>query len=133
MGSVRVYDNKIKDWVVVNTSDASSISVRSEKLLPEGVETTNIEDVLVTMKDNIDTLKSNVSWLAKHGGGGSGGGSGGGGYLSAELFINNSPTGSDIILQDALTIKVQSNQTSALWDITVVGLNKIIKSINNTN
>ena len=132
MGSVRVYDNKIKDWVVVNTSDASSISVRSEKLLPEGIETTNIEDVLVTMKDNIDTLKSNVSWLAKHGGGGSGGGSGGG-YLSAELFVNNYPTGSDVILQDTLTIKVQANQTSALWDITVVGLNKIIKSINNTN
>lgn len=132
MGSVRVYDDNIKDWVVVNTSDASSTSVRSEKLLPEGVSTSNVEEVLMNMKDDINLLKSNVSWLAKHGGGGSGGGSGGS-FLSAEIMVNGLPTGSDVVLQDTLTIRVQANQTSALWSITVVGLNKIIKSINNTN
>ena len=98
MGSVRAYDKNINDWVVISTSDASSTSVRSEKLLPEGVSTTNVEEVLMNMKDDIDLLKSNVSWLAKHGGGGSGGGTGGGGGMgggsvSAEIFVDGLPTG----------------------------------------
>ena len=132
MGSVRVYDKNINDWVVVSTSDASSTSVRSEKLLPEGVSTTNVEEVLINMKDDIDLLKSNVSWLAKHGGGGSGGGTGGGGSVSAEIFVEGLPTGSDIILSDSLTITVQASNSSLLWDITAVGTNKVLRSSSNT-
>lgn len=129
MGTVRIYDENIKDWVVVNTSDASSTSVRSEKLLPEGVSTSNVEEVLMNMKDDISLLKSNVSWLAKHGGGGSGGGSGGS-FLSAEIMVNDLPTGSSIILKDSLAIKVQSNQSNALWDIYVTSSGKTIKNAN---
>ena len=131
MGSVRVYDKNINDWVVISTSDASSTSVRSEKLLPEGVSTTNVEEVLMNMKDDIDLLKSNVSWLAKHGGGGSGGGTGGG-SVSAEIFVDGLPTGSDIILSDSLTITIQANNSSLLWDITAVGTNKVLRSSSNT-
>jgi hypothetical protein len=65
----------------------------------------------MNMKDDIDLLKSNVSWLAKHGGGGSGGGTGGGGGIgggsvSAEIFVDGLPTGSEIILADSLTITI---------------------------
>lgn len=132
MGSVRAYDKNINDWVVISTSDASSTSVRSEKLLPEGVSTTNVEEVLINMKDDIDLLKSNVSWLAKHGGGGSGGGTGGGGSVSAEIFVEGLPTGSDIILSDSLTITIQASNSSLLWDITAVGTNKVLRSSSNT-
>lgn len=129
MGTVRIYDENIKDWVVVNTSDASSTSVRSEKLLPEGVSTSNVEEVLMNMKDDINLLKSNVSWLAKHGGGGSGGGSGGS-FLSAEIMVNGLPTGSSIILKDSLDVKVQSSKSNALWDIYVTSSGKTIKNAN---
>ena len=134
MGSVRAYDKNINDWVVISTSDASSTSVRSEKLLPEGVSTTNVEEVLMNMKDDIDLLKSNVSWLAKHGGGGSGGGTGGGGggSVSAEIFVDGLPTGSGIILSDSLTITIQASNSSLLWDITAVGSNKVLRSSSNT-
>lgn len=134
MGSVRAYDKNINDWVVISTSDASSTSVRSEKLLPEGVSTSNVEEVLMNMKDDINLLKSNVSWLAKHGGGGSGGGTGGGGggSVTAEIFVDGLPTGSDIILSNSLTITIQASNSSLLWDITAVGLNKVLRTSTNT-
>ena len=60
MGSVRAYDKNINDWVVISTSDASSTSVRSEKLLPEGVSTTNVEEVLINMKDDKGNSKIEI-------------------------------------------------------------------------
>lgn len=130
MGAVRVYDKDLKQWIVVSTSDANATSVRSEKLLPEGTEVTNVEQVLMDMRDEIDTMKGNISWLALHGGGGSGGGTGGG-SVSAEVMVNGLPTGSSIVLENDLQITVQSNSGSLLWDITVIGKNKILKTSNN--
>ena len=92
MGIIRKYNKESKQWEVVSTSEASTISVRSEKLLPEGQSQTNVEEVLLGMKDDISTMKGNISWLALHGGGGSGGSGGTG--VTGEILVNGYTTGS---------------------------------------
>lgn len=127
MGIIRKYNEVEKRWEVVSTSEASTVSVRSEKLLPEGQIETNVEQVLIDMKDDISLMKGNISWLALHGGGGSGGGSGG--TVTGDVLVNGYKTGAEIVFDENqnLTITVQASNSSLKWDITASST-KVIKS-----
>lgn len=132
MSVVKKYNSKTKEWEVVAASNASQISVRSESLLEENQEETNVESVLQKFNQDITTLKGNVSWLAEHGGGGSGGG--GGGTTEAEIKVNGSESGANIVLDSSgLSIVVQSKTSGLKWAITIATDTQIIKTINNTN
>lgn len=133
MGTIRKYDEESKQWKVISTSDASTISVRSEKLLPEGTEETNVEQVLMNIQDDLELIKGNIAWLALHGGGGSGGGTGGG-TVDATIVVNGYPTGTAITFDEKqnLVIEVQSSQSNLKWDISASGSNKLIKSSGST-
>ena len=127
MGTLKKYNEKTGRWEVISTSDASVIGVRSEKLLPEGIEKTNVEDVLINMQNSINTLEGNVSWLATYGGGGSGGGGISG--ISGSITVNGFDSGNTVILDDILNILVQSSSAGASWEVSVVADNKVIKNV----
>ncbi len=129
MSAIKKYNSKTKEWDTIATSNASQISVRSESLLEDGQEESNVESVLQKLNQDISTLKGNVSWLAEHGGGGSGGG--GGGTASASILVNNKTTGNNVaVTTEGLIIAVQSS-TSLTWSVSVVVGSKVIKSVNN--
>lgn len=132
MSVVKKYNSKTKEWEVVAASSASQISVRSESLLEENQEETNVESVLQKFNQDINTLKGNVSWLAEHGGGGSGGG--GGGTTEAEIKVNGQDSGANIVLDSSgLSIVVQSKTSGLKWAITIATDTQIIKTVNNTS
>lgn len=136
MSAVKKYNPKTKEWEVIATSNASQISVRSESLLEKNQKETNVESVLQRFNQDINTLKSNVSWLAEHGGGGSGsgGGGGGGGFVEAEIKVNSQSTGANIVLDsEGLNIVVQTKSSTVKWSFTIATDAKIIKTANNTN
>lgn len=130
MSVIRKYNQETKEWEVVAASSASSISVRSESLLDEGQNETNVESVLQKLNNDVSTLKGNVSWLAEHGGGGSGGG----GTVEAEIRVNGKATDVEYIVLDSsgLTAVVQSKTSGLRWNITAVADDtKIIKTVSN--
>lgn len=132
MSIIRKYNTKTKQWEVVASSNASDISVRSEALLDESQNETNVETVLQKFNDDIKTLKGNVSWLAEHGGGGSG--SGGDTTIEATIKINGKESGETIILDTkGLIIEVQSKKANVKWTISVSTDSKLIRTVNNTN
>lgn len=133
MSIIRKYNYQTKQWETISSNNAKAISVNSEKLVPNGQSETNVESVLNTFKDDIDTLKGNVSWLAEHGGGGSGSG-GGSSTVDATITVNGLESGQDLVLtSDGLSIIIQSKQSSLKWNLVVTGDSKIIKSVNNVN
>jgi hypothetical protein len=59
----------------VNNGNIQNIIKDSDINLSESFQNQNLAEVLTQYKEDLDTLKSNVKWLAKYGGvGGSGGG-----------------------------------------------------------
>ena len=131
MGIVRKYNLISKEWEVIAASNASAISVRSQSLLDEGQEETNVESVLQKFGQEINTLKGNVSWLAEHGGGGSGGG---GASTDAEIKVNSQGTGATIVLDsEGLNIVVQAKSSSLRWNLTISSGSTTIKTVTNVN
>lgn len=132
MSVIKKYNPDTKEWDVIATSNASSISVRSESLLEDGQEETNVESVLQKFNQDINTLKGNVSWLAEHGGGGSGGGSGT--TTDATIMVNGQETGSTLVLDSTgLNIVVQAKSSSLKWNLTISTDSQTIKSVENFN
>lgn len=124
-------------WEVVGTTDASTVSIKSEKLLNEDQNESNVEKVLLDLKDEILTMKSNIAWLAAHGGGGSGGGGIGGGTITSndKILVNGIESGvSEIVLDEKLDIRVQAENSALKWNLTIAampenGVYKTIKSV----
>lgn len=127
MGTLKKFNGETQQWEIISTSDASVIGVRSEKLVPDGLEKTNIEEVLIRMQDSIDTLEGNVSWLATYGGGGSGGS--GGIIAGGSITVNGQESGSTVVLDDVLNIIVQSPSAGLSWEVSIVANNKVVKTI----
>lgn len=126
MSVIRKYNTETQEWEVVAASSASSISVRSEQLLDEGQNETNVESVLQKLSQDVSTLKGNVSWLAENGGGGSGGG---GGSVEAEIRVNGQESGSSLVLDSSgLSIVIQSKTSGLKWSVTVGTDTKTIKT-----
>ena len=69
MSVFRKYNETTKRWEPVASADATTIFSSNPKITPTE-ETTSVEDILVRDRSDIELLKKNVSWLAKHGGGG---------------------------------------------------------------
>lgn len=126
MGTIRKYDNELKQWVTVGGSDAQDISITDVSIL-ENIEKNNVESVLKQHKNDIETLKSNVAWLAKYGGGGSGTGGGGTNALNVVITVDGKPntdTNNVVTLMDGkqipITVNADGNNLTLKFDITVL-------------
>lgn len=87
MSVFRRYNEQTKRWEPVASSDATSVFSGNPILTEEG-KTSNVEEILIKDRQDIELLKKNVSWLAKHGGGG-GFGTGSGAAATVQIL---SPT-----------------------------------------
>lgn len=128
MGSLKIKNNNGEDWKVLSSNNSKGISVTNQNLLEEGINYTSVDDVLERHEEDIDKLKRNVSWLAKHGGGGSGG-SGGSTVTEAtcKITVNEKENGSQIILTNSgLSIKLND------IDVKITGNWKVSISIGST-
>ena len=130
MGTLRKFNTSTNTWEAIATSDANAIKVTAPELLPEGYVSTNVENVLQSMHEDIKTLKGNVSWLAKYGGGGTGG-SGGGSSNQTEgsITINDLQSGSSIVFEDELVVKVKVSDSRLKWEIVAYAGSKMVKYV----
>lgn len=123
MSNIKKQNDK-GEWTILTSNKATGIATTNPKLLDEGSTVESVDEVLEKHQDDIDLLKHNVSWLAKHGGGGSGTGGGGSDVTEAtcEITVNDLETGSDITV-DENGIKVTLNKISAktpkAWTVSV--------------
>lgn len=86
MAIVRKYNKTTKKWEPVASSDATGIYTNNP-ILADNKGTISIEDSLVKDRQDIEILKKNVSWLARHGGSGGWGNGGGGSNNTVEVLI----------------------------------------------
>lgn len=115
MPELKVYNETTKQWESANTPTASQVPVTHTKFTTEGK--TNVEQVLESMSSDMDTMKGNIAWLAKHGGGGSGGG---GSQVNASILVNGYNTGNTVTITDeGLTVSVQGAD-ALRWNFSVV-------------
>lgn len=123
MSNIKKQNNK-GEWTVLSSNKATGIATTNPKLLDEGSTVESVDEVLEKHQDDIDLLKHNVSWLAKHGGGGSGGSGGGSDVTEAtcDITVNDKATGSDINI-DENGLKISLNNISAktpkAWNVSV--------------
>ena len=122
MGNIKVRDKR-GNWVVVASNQASGMAVDDPALVKEDKKS-SVQDVLVNHEGRVAKLESNVSWLAKHGGGGSGGSGGGTDITEAtcNIFANNVETGNAVILnENGLTIELRdiSVKATKVWKVIV--------------
>jgi hypothetical protein len=53
MAVVKIYDKEQNKWVAVGTNEAIGVMTSNPELLKSGQSETNVEDILVDMKDKI--------------------------------------------------------------------------------
>ena len=130
MAFIKKYNPSTDKWEIISSTNAAGIYTKDESLLEIG---NNVDTVLHNLKEDVDYLKRNVSWLAKYGGGGSGGSGGSGGGVEASIIVNGNPTNSDFTLTSAgINIEIQSSNKKLLWNITVMANNTtLVKGITN--
>ena len=130
MAFIKKYNPSTDKWEIISSTNAAGIYTKDESLLEIG---NNVDTVLHNLKEDVDYLKRNVSWLAKYGGGGSGGSGGSGGGIEASIIVNGNPTNSDFTLTSAgINIEIQSSNKKLLWNITVMANNTtLVKGITN--
>ena len=78
----------------INNGSSQNIIKDSDINLSESFQNENLADVLTQYREDLNTLKSNVKWLAKYGGVGGNGGSGGSSNIKLKYkvdvhYINN--------------------------------------------
>lgn len=130
MAFIKKYNPNTDKWEIISSTNAAGIYTKDESLQEIG---NNVDEVLHNLKEDVDYLKRNVSWLAKYGGGGSGSGGGMGGGVESSIIVNGHPTNSDFTLTSAgINIEIQSSNKKLLWNITVMANNTtLVKGITN--
>lgn len=114
MSVFRTYNPKTQRWEPIANADASTIVSGNPILTGDG--TKSIEDILLRDRGDIELLKKNVSWLAKHGGGGGGYGPGGGDTAKATVQVlspadNTTPVDSFVWKDNIKFIRVKITST----------------------
>ena len=67
MAVVKIYDKEQNKWVAVGTNEAIGVMTSNPELLKSGQSETNVEDILVDMKDKITEVKNNLTYMATQG------------------------------------------------------------------
>lgn len=146
MGTIKYFDRDKKEWRPFASDKANQIFTNSEDLVnfvnsnnsskdQADVTTTDVENVMKKVVDNLHTLNGNVSWLSLHGGGGSGGGGNNSGAAAgnASITVNgvnsDDPNGVILNTNTDLSILVQSSSSSLTWDVTVQSGTKSIAHV----
>ena len=76
MANIKKYNPDSQNWETWASNSASGVYSDNPTLLPEDENSVTVEDALVRDREDIETMKKNISWLALHGGRGGGGGGG---------------------------------------------------------
>jgi hypothetical protein len=67
MAVVKIYDKVANKWVAVGTNEAVGVMTSNPELLKNGETETNVEDVLINMKDELTEVKNNLTYMATQG------------------------------------------------------------------
>ena len=67
MAVVKIYDKVQNKWVAVGTNVAIGVMTSNPELLKSGQSETNVEDILVDMKDKITEVQNNLTYMATQG------------------------------------------------------------------
>ena len=67
MAVVKIYDKVANKWVAVGTNEAIGVMTSNPELLKTGQSETNVEDVLINMKDELTEVKNNLTYMATQG------------------------------------------------------------------
>jgi hypothetical protein len=67
MAVVKIYDKELNKWVAVGTNEAIGVMTSNPELLKTGQSETNVEDVLINMKDELTEVKNNLTYMATQG------------------------------------------------------------------
>ena len=67
MAAVKIYDKVQNKWVAVGTNEAIGVMTSNPELLKSGQSETNVEDILVDMKDKITEVQNNLTYMATQG------------------------------------------------------------------
>ncbi len=67
MAVVKIYDKEQNKWVAVGTNEAIGVMTSNPELLKSGQSETNVEDVLIDMKDELTEVKNNLTYMATQG------------------------------------------------------------------
>ena len=67
MAVVKIYDKVQNKWVAVGTNEAIGVMTSNPELLKSGQSETNVEDILVDMKDKITEVQNNLTYMATQG------------------------------------------------------------------
>lgn len=130
MGNIKK-QNSNGNWDVLASGKATGIAVTNPKLIDKGETVESVNSVLEKHQEEIDKLKHNVSWLAKHGGGGSGSGGGSSDTTEATCVItaNDSVSGNDVVVGKEglkITLTELSYKVNKAWKVTIrVGASQI--------
>ena len=140
MATVFIHDDNLSgntdSWIPIASSDAKGVFTKNTSLTGKPAnESSNLEEVLLRDREDIETLKKNISWLALHGGGGYGPGSGGNSNYTVTVNVldeNRNPTNT-IIWSDRMTsimYKISSRGTSKYTSYIYKGGNLIQQNEN---
>ena len=128
MASIKKYNATNKEWETISSTAANGIYTNSEVLAERG---DNVESILESIESDINTIKGNITWLAKYGGGGSGSG-GGGTAASGVIYVNrkaSDDTDRSITLSETgLDIVVDCSVSSYRFAISVSYGGTVIKT-----
>lgn len=122
MANIKKFNPETQNWETWASSSASGVYSVNPTLLSEEEQFTSVEDALVRDREDIETMKKNISWLALHGGGGSGGG--GGDYMEVTSTIdildqNHNPTNQIIWKTGSKSVAYQITSSKASNKFTV--------------
>ena len=67
MAVVKIYDKVQNKCVAVGTNEAIGVMTSNPELLKSGQSETNVEDILVDMKDKITEVQNNLTYMATQG------------------------------------------------------------------
>lgn len=135
MGTISKYDQG--QWKAIASSDATQITTNNSVLreYTEALdsEILNVDKTLEALAQQVKTLKGNVAWLAKHGGGGSGGSGGGNAQADGIIYVNGNIESNSTITRDnddllSFTVKAGDSGISYDWNYVVTFNNIVIKT-----
>lgn len=135
MSILKRYNSQTQQWEPITSAPAAGVFTDNPLLTTGDDPIQSVEDVLLKTKDDIDLLRKNVSWLAKHGGGGFGPGGGGGitsNNATVQIFdpADNSTDVSSFVWSNSyttLSFKINSNVSTSTYTV-YIKINGAIKS-----
>lgn len=126
MSIFKRYNSESQQWEPIASAPAAGVYTDNPILTTEEDTIVSVEDVLLQNHQDIDLLRKNVSWLAKHGGGGGTGSGGGimGNDATIQIFdpADNTTDVSSFVWNNSYSIlsyKISSNASTSTYTVSI--------------